>query len=112
MLAAQLERRSQPVVLVVGRHLDVDYGYVGPVCARPSQEILCVPGLSHDLEACALEYPRDALAQEDVVLADHDAKRHGLTLLPLAGPSEQSPQLAAREVVLGDEPGRSHGLGF
>ena len=76
MLAAQLERRSQPVVLVVGRHLDVDYGHVGPVRARPSQEILCVPGLGHDLDARPLEYPGDALAQEDVILADHDTNRH------------------------------------
>ena len=73
---AQLDRRAQAVVLVGRRHLDVDDGDVGAMRARAAQEVVGVAGLRDDLEAGALEDARDPLAQQDVVLADHDPNRH------------------------------------
>ena len=102
MLLAQLERRAQAVVLVVGRHLDVDDRHVGPVRAGAPEEVVGVAGLRHDLQARALEDPRDALAEEDVVLADDDPDRHRPSLLSRLGREEA--EHAAGKLVLGDEP--------
>ena len=83
-LVAKLHRRAQAVVLVARRHLDVDHGDVGPVRQRPAQEVLRVAALRHHVEARLRQQPHHALAQEDVVLADHDAQtlRHGSKLSP------------------------------
>jgi len=77
------------------------------MCERLAQQIVRVAGLGDDIETGLDQDVADSLAQEDVVLADHDPNRHGLTLLPLVGAGEQRPQQAARELVLGDESSRS-----
>jgi hypothetical protein len=46
------------------------------VAKRAAQKVLCVAGLRHHLEARLGKQAADALAQEDVVLADHHP--HGL----------------------------------
>ena len=111
-LVAQLHRRAQAVVLVARRHLHVDHGDVGPVRERPAQEVVGVAGLGDDVEAGLGEQPRDALAQQDVVLADHDAQggRHGPTVLQIvASRRRASPQRAVRQILLGQEADRADG---
>ena len=66
---ADLERRPQAVVGVVGRHLDVDDRDVGLVRADLAQQVGRVAGLGDDLEAGVAEQPHDALAQQRLVLA-------------------------------------------
>ena len=73
---AQLERRAQTVVRVRGRHLDVDDRDVGTMRTRAAQEVVGVAGLRDDVEARTLQDADDPLAEEDVVLADHDPNRH------------------------------------
>ena len=99
---AQLHRRAQAVVLVARRHLDVDHGDVGPVRQRPAQEVLGVAGLRHHVEAGLVEQPHDALAQEDVVLADHDAQglRHRSNAI---SPASIAASVPSGSVVLGHE---------
>jgi hypothetical protein len=41
-----------------------------------AQKIRGVAGLSDDVEPCLDEQPRDSLAQQHVVLADHHSQRH------------------------------------
>src|SRR4051812_45671524 len=48
--------------------------------ARPPQEVVRAAGLGHDLETLGLEDARDPLAEEHVVLTDHHAQRHRLTV--------------------------------
>jgi hypothetical protein len=72
---AKLERRPQPVVGALRRHPHVDHRDVGPVGKRLAQEVVRVPGLGGDLESGLAEEPRDALAQEHVVLSDDHAPR-------------------------------------
>ena len=88
---ADLDRRAQAVVGVVGRHLDVDDRDVGLVRGDLAHEVDGVAGLAGDLEARVLEQPDDALAQQGLVLADDDA--HGRTaqsMRPAAGGPRRS----------------------
>ena len=74
-LSTHLDRRHQAVVAVAGRHVDVGHEQVRPVGQPLAKEIVGVAGPSHHLEPGHGQYSRDALAKEDVVLADHDAPR-------------------------------------
>jgi hypothetical protein len=77
VLGADLERRPQPVVGVVGRHLDVDDRDVGRVGGDLPQQVRRVAGLGHDLEPGVLKQPHDTLAQQRLVLTDDDPDTHG-----------------------------------
>ena len=71
-LTSYLNGRPQTVVAVTRRHLDVgddDRGLVGKALA---QKIRGVAGLSGDLEPGLDEQPGNPLAQQHVILADHD----------------------------------------
>ena len=72
MPAPQLGGGPEPVVALSGRHLDVHYGHVGPVSEALPEQVVRVPRLGHHLEARVPEQPRDSLAQQHVVLTDHD----------------------------------------
>ena len=75
---ADLHRRAQPVVGVVGRHLHVDDRDVRLVRGDLAQQVGRIAGLGDDLEAGVAEQPHDPLAQQRLVLGDHDAhRRHG-----------------------------------
>ena len=72
---ADLQRRAQPVVGVVGRHLHVDDRDVRLVRADLAQQVGRVGGLGDDLEAGVAEQPHDPLAQQRLVFSDDDS--HG-----------------------------------
>ena len=57
--------------------------YIRAVGERLAEEVVGVAGARHDLHARVVEQSRDAFAQEDVVLADHDPQRlaHDPTVL-------------------------------
>ena len=74
---ADLHRRAQAVVGVVGRHLDVDDRDVRLVRGDLAQQVGRVAGLGDDLEAGVAEQPHDPLAQQRLVLADDDPDAHG-----------------------------------
>ena len=74
LLGADPVRRAQALVGVRRRHPDVDDRDVGLVGADLAHQVLGVAGLAHDLEARFLEQAAQALAQEDGVVGDHDAK--------------------------------------
>ena len=110
-MGAELERGAKAIVRVARWHLDVDDGDVGAKALRPAQEVIRGSGLCDDLEPGSLEYPRDPLAQEYVVLADDHADRHSSKLLLERRPGEQGAKLAVWQVVLSDErrgTGRAH----
>ena len=67
-------RGAQALVGVGRRHPDVDDRDVGLVGADLAQQVLGVAGLAGDLEARLLEQAGEALAQEDGVVGDDDAK--------------------------------------
>ena len=64
------------------RHLDVDDGHIGPVCERLAQEGVRVARVADDVEARFAEHTHDALAHQNVVLADDDShgRRHAVKL--------------------------------
>ena len=73
--AANLDRGAQAVVGVVGRHLHVDDRHVGPVGGHLAPQVVGVAGLSDDLEAGVGEQAAEPLAQQQLVLGDHDSQR-------------------------------------
>ncbi len=68
--AAQLHRGLQAVVLPAGRHLHVGDHDVGAVGERAAQQVVGVAGLADHVESGVGQDPGDALAEQDVVLAD------------------------------------------
>ncbi|HEX5922767.1 MAG TPA: hypothetical protein VFY45_02975 [Baekduia sp.] len=80
---------------MAGRHVDVGHEQVRPVGQALAQEIVGVAGPSHHLEPSHGKHSRDALAEEGVVLTDHDAPRR----------SHRSERTAVRRLgLLGGEP--------
>jgi len=73
--APELDRREQPVVAATRRHLDVDDRDVGSQGDRLPEQVGSVARVTDDVEADLGEDASDALAEEEVVLADHDANR-------------------------------------
>jgi hypothetical protein len=78
---------------VVGRHPDVDDRDVGPARSDDPQQRIGVPAASGDLDAGVLEQPRETVAQEHLVVGDHDA--HGssarrLSAVATTGPSDRA----------------------
>ena len=70
------DRGAQAVVGAVRRHLHVDDGDVGAVRATALRSsVVGVARLGHDVDALLLEQAGEALAQEDLVLRDQDARR-------------------------------------
>ncbi len=65
--------RVEAFGLVLGRHANVDDHEVGLLIADDAQQLGGVARLARDLEPRALEQPRDALAQQDVIVRHHDA---------------------------------------
>jgi hypothetical protein len=74
-LASQLDRRAQTVVSMPGRHVHISDHDRRTVRETPPQQIVGVAGLSDDLEPGLGKQPRDPLAQQYVVLADHHSQR-------------------------------------
>src|SRR5271165_5128423 len=108
-LTSYLNGRPQTVVAVTRRHVDVgddDRGLVGKALA---QKIRGVAGLSGDLEPGLDEQPGNPLAQQHVILADHDPQRSGhRPTVALCGSmlslrSEQAGEWSVRKVGLGYE---------
>ena len=58
-----------------GRHADVDHDELGPVTRDRGEQARRVAERGDDLVAAVLEQPRQALAQEHLVLGDHDRAR-------------------------------------
>ena len=77
VVAADLGGGAHPFVVVVGRHAHVDDGEVGLVLGDDDEERVGVADPRDDLVAGVLEQAREALAQEDRVLGDHDP--HGIS---------------------------------
>ena len=73
VVAADLERRAQAVVGEVGRHPHVDDRDVRLVRADLAQQVRRVARASDDLDPRVLEQPRDALAEQQLVVGDHGA---------------------------------------
>ncbi len=74
-LTSYLNGRLQTVVAVARRHVDVGDDDCGLVGKPLTQKIRGVAGLSGDLESGLDEQPDDPLAQQHIVLADHDTQR-------------------------------------
>ena len=91
---ADLARRHEPLVGVRRRHPDVDDRDRRLVHRDVTQQVVGVVGLGHDLEARLGEQPRDALAQQDRVLGDHDRHR-----VPEQGDRVAQRREVARETV-------------
>ena len=90
LLALELERGAQPVVLVVRRHPDVDHRDIGAVGERPAEEVVGIVGLRDHIQTSLRQQASDTLAHQHVVLADHDAQRfrHTGKATPLMVPGE------------------------
>jgi hypothetical protein len=108
-LLAQLERRAQPVVAMIRRHLHIGDDHVGLVGKRLAQEGLGVAGLPDDLEARLGKQARDPLAHEHVVLAEqhphgrrHTAKLSDGRWAPLAR-GQEAFERGGGKIVLGNE---------
>jgi hypothetical protein len=65
----------EPFARVGGRHPDVDDRELGSMLANEVDELGRVSALADDLEAGALEQAGHSLAQEDVVVSQHHARR-------------------------------------
>ena len=93
MRAPQLEGGPQPVVLVIGRHLDVHDGDIRAMREPLPKQILGVARLGYDVEAGVHQQPRDPLAQQNVVLTDQNAQAlgHGEQPYSLAGGCRELP---------------------
>ena len=78
LLAADLGGGDEPVVGVPGRHAHVDDRDVRRVRADLEEELVCAPGPADDLVSGVLEQRCDALAEERVVVGDHDAQMSGV----------------------------------
>ena len=122
MPRADLGRGAQPLVVIAGRHPDVDDGQVGLVLGDDGEQRLGVADAAHDVVAGVLEQAREPLAQQRRVLRDHDAhgnsasigtrareavdrQRAALGLDPVPQPDEPGPAVGARasDTVVGDE---------
>ena len=60
---------------VTWRHPDVDDREVGPTRANELDQLGGVAALAHDVEAGTLEQARQTLAEKDVVVRQHHARR-------------------------------------
>ena len=74
-LASQLDRRPQTIISMPGRHVHISDHDRRTVRETPAQQIVGVAGLSDDLEPGLGKQPRDPLAQQHIVLADHHSQR-------------------------------------
>jgi hypothetical protein len=74
-LATDRLRGVQPVVAVVGRHVDVGHDDVGPVRTGLAQQLARVGGGRHHVEAGAPQDLRNSLANDWLFVADDDADR-------------------------------------
>jgi hypothetical protein len=72
---ADVQRRAEAVVGVVGWHPDVGDDDVRPVGGRRRPQRVGVADRGDDVDVVAGQQEREPLAQEGLVLADHDA--HG-----------------------------------
>src|ERR687898_1696212 len=77
MAAADLLRRDEAVVTVAGWHPDVHDRNVRLERIDHAEQGLGIPTAPGDLEAGVLEQPGEALAQQRLVVGDHDA--HGIS---------------------------------
>ena len=75
--AANLLSCEQAVVALVWRHADVHYGDVRPPGFDHAQEGIRVAAAAGDLEPGVLEQPREAFAQQRLIIGDHDT--HGIS---------------------------------
>ena len=71
-------RGSQTVVGQVGRHLDVGDHDVGIVGAGLAHQVLGVARHCDHLQPGLLEHAHDALSDQWLILADHDAETSGI----------------------------------
>ncbi|HSD80007.1 MAG TPA: hypothetical protein VLB47_05075, partial [Solirubrobacteraceae bacterium] len=92
-----LDVRGGPCPLVGERrrHADVEHHEVGPVASHPGPQVAGVSARGDDLVAAVHEEPGEALAQQDLVLGDHDS--HGSSTVNLV-PDPRS--LSIRSVPL------------
>ena len=77
MPLADLLRRAQPFVGLGRRHPDVDDGDIRLVHRDMAQQVLGIPRLCDDVEACVPEQARDAFTQEHRVIGEYDAYGRG-----------------------------------
>ena len=75
VLAADLDRGAQAVVGVVGRHLHVDHRDIRTVRGDLALEVDRIPRLRDDVEAVVGQQAAEPLAQQQLVLGDHDPQR-------------------------------------
>jgi hypothetical protein len=68
---ADRARGIEALARVAGWHPDVDDRERGSMLPNERQQLRGAPGLTHDLEAGALEQTRQTLAEEDVVVCEH-----------------------------------------
>ena len=65
---------------VRGRHPNIDHSELGSLLANGGDQLRTVPALTHDVEAGSLEEAREALAEENFVVREHNpcpARGHG-----------------------------------
>jgi hypothetical protein len=74
-LLADRHGRREPFGRLTGWHPDVDHGKVGPLGADQGHEAARLPGLADNLESRPFQQPRYGLAQQHVVVSQHDPHR-------------------------------------
>jgi len=72
---AYLSRGAQPIVGVVGRHLDICYDHLWLVGRRLAQKVGRIRRDRHDLEAGLVEYRHDAFSGQRLVFPDDHTQR-------------------------------------
>ena len=77
--ATDLLGRDEAVVAVAGRHPDVHDRHVRLARLDHAEQRLGVTAPADDVEAGVLEHPGEALAQQRLVVGDHEA--HGISTL-------------------------------
>jgi hypothetical protein len=75
VIGAYLSRGAQPIIGVVGRHLDVCYDRLWLVGSRLAEQVGRVRRDRHDLEAGLLEYGHDPFSGQRLVFPDDYAQR-------------------------------------
>ena len=82
--APDLLGRDEAFVGVGRGHLDVDEDDVRPPEVDETHELLAGPGLPDDIEACLDQQASQALAQEQLVVGNHDP--HGISATSFTEP--------------------------
>jgi hypothetical protein len=82
MVAAQPQRRPEPLVGVRRRHPDVNDSDVGPPLRHRGQQRRTVTDRGANLMAAVFEQPDQPRPEQCGVFSDHDPERHWRPLRP------------------------------